>query len=127
MTDLNTKHNNQMTGNVNTVNWQKLAWTNWGPSINYVVSKSEIFDHLPPSLSSFLLSMVYLVNRLWGYPPPPLPLPRRHSLWTAPYPLTYLILYKGVALEIRNVEKFNFLVNYFIYRPHKFGKISELI
>ena len=25
---------------------------------------------LPP-LSSFLLSRVYLVNRLWGYPPPP--------------------------------------------------------
>ena len=33
-----------------------------------------------------LLSRVYVVNRLWGYnPPPPNPLPRRHSLWTAPY------------------------------------------
>ena len=34
-----------------------------GPSINYVVSKSEMFYLLPP-LSSFLLSRVYLVNRL---------------------------------------------------------------
>ena len=34
----------------------------------------------PPPLSSFLLSKVYVVNRLWGYPPPPLP--RRHILWT---------------------------------------------
>ena len=38
-----------------------------GPSINYVVSKSVIFDPLPPPLSSFLLSRVYVVNRLWGY------------------------------------------------------------
>ena len=50
-----------------------------GPSINYVVSKSEVFYLLPP-LSSFLLSRVYLVNRVRGYSPPPLP--RRHSLWT---------------------------------------------
>ena len=49
-------------------------------SINYVVSKSAIFDPLSP-LSSFLLGKVYVVNRLWGYPLPPL---RRHSLWTAP-------------------------------------------
>ena len=43
--------------------------SNKGSSINYVDSKLEISD--PPSLSSFLLSRVYLVNRLWGYPPPP--------------------------------------------------------
>ena len=36
-----------------------------GPSINYVVSKSAIFYPLP--LSSFLLSRVYVGNRLWGY------------------------------------------------------------
>ena len=35
-----------------------------------------------------MLSKVYLLNRLWGYPPPPLP--RRHSLWTAPCGFTYL-------------------------------------
>ena len=46
-----------------------------GPSINYVVSKSAIFDHLPPCL--FLISRFYLVKRLWGYPF----LSRRHSLW----------------------------------------------
>ena len=33
---------------------------------------------------------VYVVNRLWSYPPPPLP--RRHSLWTAPYINTKLLL-----------------------------------
>ena len=55
-----------------------------GPSISYVVSKSTIFYLLPPPLSSFLLSKVYLVNRLWGYPAPPNPLQRRHSLWTSP-------------------------------------------
>ena len=32
-------------------------------SINYVVTKS------PPPLSSVLLSRIYLVNDLWGYPP----------------------------------------------------------
>ena len=37
-----------------------------GPSINYVVSKSAIFDPLPCRL----LSKVYLLNRLWAYPPP---------------------------------------------------------
>ena len=36
----------------------------------------------PPPLSSFLLSRVYLLNRLWGYPTS---LPRWHSLWTAPF------------------------------------------
>ena len=41
-----------------------------GPSINYVVSKLAIFDPLSP-LSSFLLSKVYLINRLLGYPPSP--------------------------------------------------------
>ena len=51
----------------------RTVWWSKGPSINYVVSKSAIFDPLPPPLSSFLLSRVYLVNRLWGYPPPPLP------------------------------------------------------
>ena len=35
-----------------------------------------------PPCRLFLLSMVYVVNRLWGYPPPPLARP--HSLWTAP-------------------------------------------
>ena len=36
----------------------------------------------PLPLVVFLLNMVCVVNRLSGYPPPPLP--RRHSLWTAP-------------------------------------------
>ena len=36
-----------------------------GPSINYVVSKSAIFDPLPPC-RLFLLIKVYVVNRLWG-------------------------------------------------------------
>ena len=35
-----------------------------GPSINYVVSKSAIFDR---PLSSFLLSKAYVVNRLCGF------------------------------------------------------------
>ena len=35
-----------------------------GPYLNYVVSKSS-------PLSSFLLSRVYVVNRLWGYNPSP--------------------------------------------------------
>ena len=42
----------------------------------------KIGNLCPPSLVVFFLSKDYLVNRLWGYPPPPLP--RRHSLWTAP-------------------------------------------
>ena len=31
-----------------------------GPSINYVASKSAIFDPSPPPMSSFLLSRVYM-------------------------------------------------------------------
>ena len=45
-------------------------------------SQNRRFLTPSPPLSSFLLSKVYLLNRLWGYPPPPLP--RRHSLWKAP-------------------------------------------
>ena len=50
-----------------------------GPSINYVVSKSAIFD--PLTLSSFLLSKVYVVNRLLGYLPPPF---RRNIVYGRP-------------------------------------------
>ena len=49
---------------------QRYTRHNKGLSINYVVSKLGIFDPLPPLLS-FLLSKVYLVNCLGGYPPPP--------------------------------------------------------
>ena len=43
----------------------------------------KIGDFWPPTpLSSFLLSRVYLLNRLWGFPTP---LPRWYSLWTAPF------------------------------------------
>ena len=45
--------------------------TRKGPSINNVFSKLEIFDPFPPPLLSSLLSEVYVLNRLWGYPPPP--------------------------------------------------------
>ena len=58
-----------------------------GPSINYVVSKLEISDPLPPIVVFFKVGSV-LVNCLWGYVPPSPPLPRRHSLWTAPYLLS---------------------------------------
>ena len=49
------------------------------PSINYVLSKLAIFDPLPLChLSYSVRSMYYIV---FGTTPP---LPRRHSLWTAP-------------------------------------------
>ena len=56
---------NKCVGIRNVIRWE---WYK-GPSINYVFSKSAIFDP-SPALSSFLLSKVYLLNRLWDYPPP---------------------------------------------------------
>ena len=67
--------------------------------INYFVSKLASFDPLPP----FLLSKVYVVNRLWGYPPPPLA--RRHSLWTAPNNT----LHKTLVLKKKLIQKKTYL------------------
>ena len=58
--------------------WIGQSSTNWqldkGPSINYVVSKSAIFDPLP-------LLVVFLLSKIGNFWPPPL---KCHSLWTAP-------------------------------------------
>ena len=55
-----------------------------GPSITMSSQNLQFLTPFPSTLSSFLLSRVYIVNCLWGYPRPPSPLPRRHSLWMAP-------------------------------------------
>ena len=54
----------------------KLKLLTKGPSINYVVSKSAIFDPL--------LLVVFLLSKIGNFCPPPPPPLRRHSLWTAP-------------------------------------------
>ena len=56
----------------------RLHCYTWGPSINYVVSKSAIFDPLSPSLSSFY----YLKSAIFDPTPS---LPRRRGLWTCWY------------------------------------------
>ena len=56
-----------------------MALMSVGASINYVVYG----DYWPPP-SPFV---VFLLSK-FGDPPPPHPLPRRHSLWTAPCPGT---------------------------------------
>ena len=43
-----------------------------------------------------------LVNCLWGYPP----LPRQHSLWTAPNECRHASLQKNVCLKIAHVNTF---------------------
>ena len=52
-----------------------------------VLSKLALFEPLP--LVVFLLSKVYVANRLWSPPSPNETVSaRRHSLWTAPYHLS---------------------------------------
>ena len=56
-------------------------------SIIMIIHSFRGNDHMFLLVSSagfLLVSNAYVVNPLRGYPPPPLPLPRSHSLWTAP-------------------------------------------
>ena len=83
-----------------------------GTPINYVVSKLEISDPLPP-LSSFLLSRVYLVNRPWTSP-------CRDDI------STYIVygrplmseLYYGTVIQALSNNKAGMAVTYY-YRPFK--------
>ena len=83
-----------------------------GPSINYVVPKSPIFNPLSPTWSVFLLSNI---GDFW-LPSAPHPLPRRHSLWTAPYiyyvkwSVAWWWLVKSFMLE-RSVILWSFIEN----------------
>ena len=92
--------------------WQKMIFwiyalmpiktlfpSSWGPSINYVVSKLASFD--PPSFVVFIYKRCFLVNHLWGYPPPHLLIP--HNLWTTScWLICFVCKYQASRALIKN-------------------------